>query len=205
MTVVPNRETFENFYSGKAPWDIGKPQPAFVAAAGKVSGSVLDAGCGTGENALFFAERGHKVTGIDFLAGPIELAKKKAAQRGISATFLVMDALQLDSLPQQFDNVIDCGLFHVFSDEDRERYVAGLATVIKPGGRIFLECFSDEEPGDAGPRRISQADLKSAFADGWTVESIQPVRIEVRPDLPPDMVLTPGGPKAWFAVIRRVI
>src|SRR5438045_7980563 len=121
MAVVPNRETFEGLYAGKAPWDIGKPQPAFVAAAGKVIGSVLDAGCGTGENALFFADRGHQVTGIDFLPGPIELAKQKAAQRGISATFLVMDALQLDSLPQQFDNVIDCGLFHVFSDEDRQR------------------------------------------------------------------------------------
>ena len=90
------------------------------------------------------------------------------------------------------------------SDEDRNRYVAGLATVTKPGGRIFLECFSDEEPGDAGPRRISKTDLKSAFAEGWAMESIEPVRIEVRPDLPPEMSLSPGGPKAWFAVIRRV-
>src|SRR5436853_3559271 len=154
MAAGPDRSTFESLYAGKAPWDIDGPQPAFVAAADKVTGSVLDAGCGTGENALFFAEQRHKVTGIDFLPGPIELAKKKAAERGVSATFLVMDALRLDSLPQQFDSVIDCGLFHVFSDEDRQRYVAGLASVIKPGGRIFLECFSDEEPGEAGPRRI---------------------------------------------------
>ena len=67
MTNIPNRQTFENAYAGKAPWDIGKPQPVFVAIAMKVMGSILDAGCGTGENALFFAQRGHKVTGIDYL------------------------------------------------------------------------------------------------------------------------------------------
>src|SRR4051812_10511794 len=146
MTNIPTRQTFEEMYAGKAPWDIGKPQPAFVDSASKISGSILDAGCGTGENALFFAERGHQVTGIDYLPGPIELAKKKAAERGINATFLVIDALRLDSLPQQFDSIIDSGLFHVFSDEDRKRYVAGLATVAKPGGKLFLQCFSDEEP-----------------------------------------------------------
>jgi SAM-dependent methyltransferase len=203
MAPVPNRETFENLYAGKAPWDIGKPQPAFVAAAGKVTGSVLDAGCGTGENALFFAARGHQVTGIDYLPGPIEIAKKKAIDRGTRASFLVIDALHLDSLPQQFDTVIDCGLFHVFSDDDRSRYVAGLATVLKPGGRLLLECFSDAEPGDEGPRRISQADLKTAFAAGWTIESIEPTRFEIRPDMQ-EMSFSPGGPKAWFAVIRRM-
>jgi cyclopropane fatty-acyl-phospholipid synthase-like methyltransferase len=58
-----------------------------------------------------------------------------------------MDALALQDLPEVFDTVIDSGLFHVFSDEDRKRYVEGLATVLKPGGRLFLGCVSDEEPG----------------------------------------------------------
>jgi SAM-dependent methyltransferase len=132
MAAIPDRGTFETAYAGKAPWDIGKPQPVFVDAADSVIGSILDAGCGTGENALFFARRGHKVTGIDYLKELIERAKKKAAERGIAAKFLVLDALHLDSLPEQFDSVIDCGLFHVFSDEDRQRYVAGLATVAEP-------------------------------------------------------------------------
>ena len=202
MTNIPNRETFENAYSGKAPWDIGNPQPVFVAVASKIVGSILDAGCGTGENALFFAQRGYKVTGIDYLREPIERAKQKAAERGIQATFLVIDALRLDSIPEQFDSVIDCGLFHVFSDDDRQRYVKGLAGVTKPGGRVFLACFSDQEPEGQGPRRISQADLKSAFADGWMVESIEPIRFEVRPDMP-ELSFSPGGPKAWLATIRR--
>jgi SAM-dependent methyltransferase len=74
----------------------------------------------------------------------------------LSATFLVMDALALKDLPEVFDSVIDSGLFHVYSDEDRQRYVEGLVTVLKPGGRLFLLCFSDEEPGTQGPRRVSR-------------------------------------------------
>jgi SAM-dependent methyltransferase len=202
MSEVPSRETFETAYAGQAPWDIGRPQKVLQDVADRLTGSILDAGCGTGENALFFAGRGHKVTGLDFLAEPIQRAKQKAAERGLTANFLVMDALALNDLPEVFDTVIDSGLFHVFNDEDRRRYVAGLATVLKPGGRLYLLCFSDEEPGTQGPRRVSQEELREAFAEGWTVEAIQPVRFDVRPDLK-DVSFSEGGPKAWFSVVRR--
>ena len=197
-----NRNTFEQLYTGQPRWDIGRQQKAFLEVADRITGSVLDSGCGTGENALFFAARGQKVTGIDFLAEPVELAKQKAAERGVRATFLVMDALALKELPEVFDNVIDSGLFHVFSDEDRKRYIEGLASVLKPGGRFFLLCFSDAEPGDQGPRRVSHKEIESAFAEGWVVESIEPSRYEVRPD-PMDNSFRDGGPKAWFVVLQR--
>src|SRR5262245_18289235 len=122
---IPARSHFESAYAGQPPpWEIGGPQPLFVQNADRVIGTVLDAGCGTGENALFFASRGHSVTGIDFLPRPIELARQKAAARGLAANFLVMDALALSELPQVFDTAIDSGLFHVFNDQDRRRYVA---------------------------------------------------------------------------------
>jgi cyclopropane fatty-acyl-phospholipid synthase-like methyltransferase len=200
--MIPDRSTFENMYAGGAPWDIGKPQKPFVAAADRITGRVLDAGCGTGDTALFLAGRGCQITGMDFLDEPIRRAQRKAAERGVSATFLVKDAMTLKDWSDRFDNVVDSGLFHVFSDDDRLRYVKGLATVLKPGGRLFLLCFSDEEPGDEGPRRVSKKELHAAFADGWRVESIEPVQIEVRPDLK-DMQFSEGGPKAWFAVVRR--
>lgn len=163
------------------------------------AGSVLDVGCGTGENALFFAGRGQKVTGIDFLAEPIQRAKTKAAERGLTATFLVMDALALKELPEVFDSAIDSGLFHVFSDEDRRRYIKGLASVLKPGGRLFLLCFSDAEPGEQGPRRVSRKEIEDAFAEGWVVEDIEPTRFEVRPD-PNDISFTRVGRRrgSWW-------
>jgi SAM-dependent methyltransferase len=202
MSSLPDRSTFETAYTGQAPWDIGRPQQVFLDVADRITGSVLDAGCGTGENALFFAGRGHKVTGIDFLEEPIRRARRKATERGLTATFLVMDALALKDLPEVFDSVIDSGLFHVFSDEDRRRYIGGLASVLKPGGRLFLLCFSDEEPGAQGPRRVSKKELHGAFAQGWAIESIDPSRYEVRPDLK-DLTFSEGGPRAWLAVMRR--
>jgi cyclopropane fatty-acyl-phospholipid synthase-like methyltransferase len=202
MSNVPSRETFETMYAGKPPWDIGRPQPVFVEAADGVTGEVLDAGCGTGENTLFFAHRGHPVLGIDFLDGPIQEARRKAQDRGLNAEFLQMDALTLSTLDRQFDSVIDSGLFHVFSDEDRARYVAGLAHVTRPGGRLFLLCFSDEETGTQGPRRVSRKEIQDSFADGWTIEEIRSERFEVRPDLE-DVSFSEGGPRAWFSVIRR--
>ena len=99
--------------------------------------------------------------------------------------------------------MIDSGLFHVFDDEDRRRYVNGLATILKPGGRLFLLCFSDEESGTQGPRRVSMKELHDAFAEGWAVENIESSRFEVRPDLK-DLTFSEGGPKAWFVVVRRI-
>jgi SAM-dependent methyltransferase len=200
--VVPDRSTFESAYAGQAPWDIGRPQKALLGIADRIAGSVLDAGCGTGENALYFAGRGCTVTGIDFLEEPITRSIRKATERGLPATFLVKDALKLVTWTERFDNVMDSGLFHVFSDEDRRRYVEGLATVLKPGGKLFLLCFSDEEPGTQGPRRVSKEELHAAFAEDWNIESVEPSRYEVRPDLK-DLAFSEGGPRAWFVVVQR--
>lgn len=201
---LPDRSRFESSYAGQPPWDIGGPQPLLVAAADQVQGAILDAGCGTGENALFFAERGHDVTGIDFLEEPIRRARQKAAERNLKVNFLVMDALELDEFDQTFDSAIDSGLFHVFSDEDRRKYVAGLAKVVKSGGRLFLLCFSDAEPGDQGPRRVSRSELEIAFSasTGWELEQVSPGQFTVRDDC--DIPFTPGGPRAWFVVARRL-
>jgi cyclopropane fatty-acyl-phospholipid synthase-like methyltransferase len=197
-----DRATFENLYAGPAPWDLGKPQCQFTAIADRVTGRVLDAGCGTGEHALFFAARGHRVIGIDFVEEAIRRARRKADERGLSVQFLVKDATMLEEWGERFASVIDCGLFHVFSDDDRRRYVGGLAKVVAPGGRLFLMCFSDEVPGTEGPRRVSRQELYDAFADGWEVESVQPVQIEINPEFT-EVKFSEGGPKAWFAVVRR--
>lgn len=202
MTAVPDRATFENLYAGQPRWEIGRPQKALLNVADRITGSILDAGCGSGEIALYFVGRGCTVTGIDFLEEPIRRAKQKATERSVPATFLVGDALAMKDWTERFDNVIDSGLFHVFNDEDRRRYVEGLATVLKPGGRLFLLCFSDEEPGTQGPRRVTKEELHHAFAEGWSIESIEPSRYEVRAD-EKESTVSEGGPRAWFVVVQR--
>ena len=197
-----DRAAFENLYAGPAPWDIGRPQRDLVAIAHRVTSPVLDAGCGTGEHALFLAGRGHRVIGIDFVEEAIRRARVKADKRCVSVEFLVKDALTLADWGARFASVIDSGLFHVFSDDDRRRYVRGLERVLEPGGRLFLMCFSDQEPGTEGPRRVSRQELCDAFADGWEVESVQPARCEIHPEFT-EVTFSEGGPKMWFAVVRR--
>jgi 2-polyprenyl-3-methyl-5-hydroxy-6-metoxy-1,4-benzoquinol methylase len=197
-----DRATFEDFYAGPAPWDIGRPQGQFVAIADRVRSPVLDAGCGTGEHALFLASRGHRVVGIDFVEEAIRRARAKAAERGLAVQFLVKDATALADWGERFSSVIDWGLFHVFSDDDRLRYARGLARVLEPGGRLFLSCMSDEEPGNEGPRRVSRQELYDTFADGWEVESVEPARCEIHPGFTL-IKFSEGGSKRWFAVVRR--
>jgi 2-polyprenyl-3-methyl-5-hydroxy-6-metoxy-1,4-benzoquinol methylase len=114
-------EDFDASYTGTPPWDIGRPQPAFLelAEASVIRGRVLDVGCGTGEHALMAAGRGLEATGIDTASTAIAIAQDKARKRGITARFLVWNALQLGALDDQFDTVLDCGLFHVFEDDER--------------------------------------------------------------------------------------
>jgi cyclopropane fatty-acyl-phospholipid synthase-like methyltransferase len=197
-----DRAAFEGLYAGKAPWDIGRPQVPFVESADRVVGPVLDAGCGTGEHSLFFAARGLRVTGIDFVPEAVRRARAKAAERGLATEFLVRDATQLSDWGASFASVLDCGLFHVFSDADRRRYARGLARVLLPGGRLFLMCMSDEEPGTEGPRRVSRRELYDAFADGWEFEPVRPYQFEIHPEFT-EVQFSPGGPKAWFAVVCR--
>jgi SAM-dependent methyltransferase len=199
-----DQQLFEQMYRGQAPWDTGRPQPAIVklAEAGQIRGSVLDVGCGTGENVLYLAARGHECWGIDFLPVVIERAKAKSTQRGIDAHFVVGDALELGKLGRQFNTVIDCGLFHTFSDEERRIFVRSLTEVLGTGGLLCLLCFSDEQPGTEGPRRISQQDIRASFQDGWNVKQIEPTHFESIPR-PDGLEFGPDGPKAWLATIER--
>ncbi|MBI4169715.1 MAG: class I SAM-dependent methyltransferase [Acidobacteria bacterium] len=190
---------FQDIYAGGAPpWDIGRPQPEFVrlAAEGAIRGSVLDVGCGTGENALYLAGLGQEVWGIDAAPLAIERALLKARESGVEATFLVGDARALESLGRTFDSVIDSGMFHVFPDEDRPRFVRGLAAVLRPGGRYFMLCFSEHEPGTEGPRRVTQAEIRAAFRAGWRIDSIRAARFETN--------RAAGDARAWLAMITRL-
>ena len=194
---------FAAYYAApRAPWDIGWPQGAFVAAVDRIRGRVLDVGCGTGDLAIWLAERGRAVTGVDFLADPLTRARAKAAARGVAVNFLQMDARAVGEIPERFDAVTDCGLFHTFDDAGRSAYVAALARLMEPGSRLFLLCFADAEPGTHGPRRVGAAEIRAAFASGWLVESIEPARFEVVPGII-DAEFTPGGARACFVSVGR--
>ncbi len=190
--------SFNDAYLGTPPWDIGRPQGAFraLADAGELRGRVLDSGCGTGEHALMAASLGLDATGIDDSPLAIEKAQTKARERELDVRFVVGSVLDLAKLDARWDTVLDCGVFHVFDDDDRAAYVRSLAAAVVSGGRYFMLCFSDRQPGGIGPRRVSQTEIRAAFADGWRIDSIEPAAIET--------TLEDRDASAWLSAITRM-
>ncbi|MBD3137606.1 class I SAM-dependent methyltransferase [Microbispora bryophytorum] len=188
-----------SYHDGPAPWDIERPQPAIVrlASEGAFAGAVLDAGCGTGENALHLAALGLPVLGVDVAETALTIAREKAGDRGVQVEFAAADALRLDRLGRGFGTVLDCGLFHTFDGDERSRYVRSLASVTERGGTLYVLCFSDQGPG-TGPHPVGREELGAAFAPGggWSVVAVEPDRVRTR--------YHDDGAPAWLATIRRI-
>lgn len=198
--AVRSRRTvdFDHVYqTGTPQWDIGRPQRAFLELAriGEISGSVLDVGCGTGEHALMAAGIGLDVTGIDISPTAIQVAELKARDRRLRAKFLVISTLRMTELDEQFDTVLDCGMFHLLRGEERLRFTDSLRAVLRPGGRYFMMCFSDQQPGYGAAQRISQQEIISTFGDGLCIDSIESTRQEEN--------RSPGSVPAWLVKITR--
>jgi SAM-dependent methyltransferase len=196
---MAERHDFDLAYrEGTPPWDIGRPQGEVVrlADAGDIVGDVLDVGCGTGENALLLAARGHRAVGVDSSPAAIERARAKAAARGLAVPFLVADALDLAPLRRRFETALDCGLFHALAPEQRRPYVHSLCEVLAPGGTLHLLCFSEEEPPGPGPRRIAEHEIADAFRAIFALTRIRAGRLET--------LVHDGGARAWIATLVRI-
>ncbi len=190
--------SFDDAYIGVPTWDIGRPQHEVLtlADAGSFRSPVIDLGCGTGENALALAERGHDVVGVDASPRAIGKAMDKARVRGLDgAVFLVADVFDVAGLGRRFGSALDCGLFHVLDDHERAVYAATVHAALEPGGVLHMLCFSDDEPPGWGPRRVTEGELRATFTVGWRVREITPAAFETNLDA--------ARALAWRAVFER--
>lgn len=183
---------FDDLYLGVPPWEIGRAQGVVVdlVETNGFQGRVLDVGCGTGDNSMFLATRGHDVVGIDISDRAIERASEKCTAGGRCPRFLVADALELHRLNATFDTILDCGFFHTLTDEGRGLYLKSLGEVMIPGGILHLVCFSDDEPDWGGPRRVSKSELET-LGNGFFLEELAPAKFET--------VISEAGAAAWRA------
>jgi cyclopropane fatty-acyl-phospholipid synthase-like methyltransferase len=184
-------------YAGSPPWEIGRPQPAFVALAraGVVRGRVLDIGCGTGEHVLLCAGLGLDATGIDLADTALQVARRAADDRGLPARFLRHDARHLDELGESFDTVLDSLVFHAVPAPDRRAYLDAVRSVLVPGGRLLMLCYSDRQPGDGLPHRLGRHEILAALSDGWRVDAVDAATADTAVD-PPQV-------RAWLTTATR--
>jgi ubiquinone/menaquinone biosynthesis C-methylase UbiE len=169
-------------------WQIDRPQPEVIRLfeQGKFESPVLDLGCGTGDNTIELARHGLVVKGLDAVPEALERARKRMEQAGLkqSPEFVLGDALRLAESRLKARTVLDCALFHTFSDEERGEYIRGLEAVLSCGGRLHILSFSELETRQPGPRRLSLSEITGSFAAGWRVEDSVRCRYwdRVRPD-----------------------
>jgi len=180
---------FAGMYAeGIPPWQIDRPQPEVIQLIeqGKFESPVLDLGCGTGDNTIELARHGLVVKGLDAVPEALERARKKTEQAGLkqSPEFILGDALRLAESGLKARTVLDCALFHTFSDEERKNYIRGLEAVLSPGGKLHILSFSELETRQPGPRRLSLSEITGSFGAGWGVEDSVRCRYwdRVRPD-----------------------
>jgi SAM-dependent methyltransferase len=193
----------EHYANDSVPvWDIGEPQQPFIELADQIRGPLLDIGCGTGSVSLFFAARGEEVTGIDFVKEAVARAREKARTACLNAEFIVADFFTLIEWDKKYNNIIDSGLFHIFSgDEERKSHYVNVARhLLLAGGRIYLLASKKEERQDIG---VTEEEIRKAFAQGWKIEQLKEFQAKIVENAKENI---PGHHwKTFFAVIQKVI
>jgi SAM-dependent methyltransferase len=127
----------------RMPWEIGPREElvTLVENARIPPGRAIDLGCGTGSNAIFLAQHGFEVTGVDFSASAIEKAEAKAEAAGVEVRFVVDDLTDLRQVAGPFDFLLDYGVLDDLRARDRERYVENVLPLTRPGSQFLLWCW----------------------------------------------------------------
>jgi 2-heptyl-1-hydroxyquinolin-4(1H)-one methyltransferase len=183
---------FDPAYRGEAaqfgagvrpPWSLGEPQPELAALIdqGKITGNVLDAGCGEAALSLHLAALGHNTVGLDASPTAIELAKAEAAKRGLTnASFEVADISDFTGYDNRFDTIVDSTLFHSMPVELRDGYQRSIVRAAAPGASYFVLVFDRAGIPDGPINAVTEDELRQAVSQYWVIDELRPARIHAK-------------------------
>jgi SAM-dependent methyltransferase len=186
----------EHYASGELPWDTGRPEPLlveFVMSAGVTPGQTLEIGAGTGTNAIWLAEGGFDVLGVDVSPLAVERARAKMEGQPLPCRFETLDFLAASPPAGPFHFILDRGCFHVFDEPgERTRFAECVATVLEPGG-LWLSLIGSTEgpPRDVGPPRRSAREITLAIEPGLEIVELRSAEFRG------------SEAKAWFCLSRQ--
>ena len=147
----------------KIPWNFEAPPDELVEliVKGRIKPcKAIDLGCGIGNYALYLAERGFEMTGVDSSPSAIEIAKENAKERNLECEFLVMDVLgSFDKFQGTFDFVYDWLLLHHIYPEKRNSYCENVNKILKAEGKYLSVCFSEEDRQFGGSGKYRKTSL----------------------------------------------
>jgi SAM-dependent methyltransferase len=194
---MPRADWNDRYATGDVPWDSGKADHNLIEVVrAKLAqpGRTLDVGCGTGTNALWLAEQGFDVLGIDISPLAIEKARAKPAQA--KCRFEVLDFLKAEPAGGPFDFVFDRGVLHVFDEaDDRARFAGHVARLLAPKGRwLSLIGSTEGPPREVGPPRRSGREVMAAIEPSLEILELRSIEFDIEREVPP---------KAWLCLSRR--
>jgi len=177
------------------PWDTATPDTVLVEIIGSgliAPGRTLEIGCGTGTNAIFLAERGFDVLGIDISDVAIEKARANARGR---CRFEVADFLAVPPAGERFDFVFDRGCFHIFDGAaEQALFAANVAAALVEGGWwLSLIGSTEGPPREEGPPRRSARDVVNAIEPSLEIVQLRSTEFSARAD---DF-------KSWLCLSRK--
>lgn len=160
------------------PWNIETPPNVLVelVESGKIKPcKAIDMGCGAGHYAIFLANQGFHMTGVDNSTSAIHMAQTNAKKKGVECDFRVADVLgEFKEVPDTYDFVYDWHLLHQFYPEQRTAYCENVNKILNPGGQYLSVCFSEKNPqfGGKGKYRNTSLGTRLYFSSEAEIEAL---------------------------------
>jgi methyl halide transferase len=190
----------EMYQAGSPPWDTGRPSSELIRVVGAAKirpCRAIELGCGTGTNAVWFAQQGFDMTGVDLVPQAIELANKRATDAGVRVQFLAADLFKLPDLGVPFDFLFDRGCYHAVRREDAEGYVRTVDRLLRRGATGLVLAGNAKEPHDPGPPVVDEQQLRSELGSRFEIVALEEFRFDAAP--------TTGDfkPLGWSCLLRK--